>query len=621
MEFDFSFILLHISLLLIIFTIIRISRYENKSQMHYVFLINMGLICAWSIGQIMDRYNRYFHDSIEYMYIYIYFFGACFLPVSIYVTGYIYAKNSIEFKKKHILILIPPVVSYILYITNSYHNLFFIKYASNNYDIVYGMYFPIYIAVMYLYIIGGIYYLSRNIFSKSNLFSIQSLLISLSIFIPAVVNALTVVRVVPISLYSTPIAFSIGILLLYVAISKYNFFDIMPIALEYVVDNISDSYVVINRELKIVDYNKTFENKFSDFVTFDKNTSIIDTIKSYEQDRINKRAVDTNKILKYIHTAIEKERLVTFNIYLRTKNGIKYFFVEITPVIVRQNCIGSVILLKDITDYKKNLRIIRETKKQLVEKEKLASMGNLVGSLAHNLKTSIMSIRGMQEFIIDYIKDYEHLLNINEFDKKAHLDIATQIKNCTERSNKQLNYMSNILRDLRNHTKLFNENNSLTSRGFSISELVKIVNEVVQVNMRKNECVLNNEILVDENTLIYGPLYGLVQIIENLINNSIEAYKVKKGEKKIITLKIEKDNQNILIKVSDNGCGISKDIRQKIFKTMVTTKGKTGTGLGLYLCKSSINAQFMGNIRFESEEDKGTTFIISIPLKDKSEIK
>ena len=61
-------------------------------------------------------------------------------------------------------------------------------------------------------------------------------------------------------------------------------------------------------------------------------------------------------------------------------------------------------------------------------------------------------------------------------------------------------------------------------------------------------------------------------------------------------------------------CGLPKAVQGKLFKEMITTKGKNGTGLGLFMSYSNIRAHFNGNITFETAEGKGTTFYISLPI-------
>ena len=97
-----------------------------------------------------------------------------------------------------------------------------------------------------------------------------------------------------------------------------------------------------------------------------------------------------------------------------------------------------------------------------------------------------------------------------------------------------------------------------------------------------------------------------------MISNSIQAYG---GEpNKNIDLIVSKENNNLIISIQDYAGGIPQEVQNKLFKEMITTKGKNGTGLGLFMSYSTIRAHFNGNISFETEEGKGTKFNISIPI-------
>lgn len=72
----------------------------------------------------------------------------------------------------------------------------------------------------------------------------------------------------------------------------------------------------------------------------------------------------------------------------------------------------------------------------------------------------------------------------------------------------------------------------------------------------------------------------------------------------IIDFIVEKQDSSLALSIKDYGCGMSKDIQDKLFKEMITTKGKNGTGLGLFMSYSNIKAKFNGNITFESEVRK-----------------
>ena len=90
--------------------------------------------------------------------------------------------------------------------------------------------------------------------------------------------------------------------------------------------------------------------------------------------------------------------------------------------------------------------------------------------------------------------------------------------------------------------------------------------------------------------------------------------KLDKLSEKEIDLIIDKRENNIVISVKDYGTGLPGSVKDKLFKEMITTKGKNGTGLGLFMSYSTIKAHFNGNITFETEKDKGTTFNIIIPM-------
>ena len=81
-----------------------------------------------------------------------------------------------------------------------------------------------------------------------------------------------------------------------------------------------------------------------------------------------------------------------------------------------------------------------------------------------------------------------------------------------------------------------------------------------------------------------------------------------------VTLTQKKDN-NLIISVIDHGCGMTKEVQKKLFNTMITTKGKNGTGLGMFMSYSTIKGHFNGDITFETEVNKGTTFNVILPLK------
>ena len=96
-----------------------------------------------------------------------------------------------------------------------------------------------------------------------------------------------------------------------------------------------------------------------------------------------------------------------------------------------------------------------------------------------------------------------------------------------------------------------------------------------------------------------------------MISNSIQAYNGKTDQTIDMTFSIL-DNE-LIISIRDHAGGLPKKVKNKLFKEMITTKGKNGTGLGLYMSYSNIKARFNGDITFDTDKE-GTTFYIAIPM-------
>ena len=121
------------------------------------------------------------------------------------------------------------------------------------------------------------------------------------------------------------------------------------------------------------------------------------------------------------------------------------------------------------------------------------------------------------------------------------------------------------------------------------------------------------EVIVKENEQIMITTYinELVQVILNLLNNSVDALSNVKKENKKITFDIEEVGDKLLIYVSDNANGISDENLSRIFEPYFSTKGSNGTGLGLYMSQMILQKQFNGDISVETSKE-GSTFIVEI---------
>ena len=258
---------------------------------------------------------------------------------------------------------------------------------------------------------------------------------------------------------------------------------------------------------------------------------------------------------------------------------------------------------------KNNIEQIHENQNMLMEKERLASLGQLIGGIAHNLKTPIMSISGAAEGLTDLIKEYDESIGDPEVTIDDHHAIAKDMTEWVNKIKSYSEYMSDVITAVKGQAVTLSENESTS---FDLDELVKRVNILMKHELKNALIVLNIQFNTDKSTLLHGDITSLVQVINNMISNSIQAYN---GEtNKSIDLILDRKDNNIVISVKDYGIGLPDKVKQKLFKEMITTKGKNGTGLGLFMSYSTIRAHFNGHITFKSEKGKGTTFNIIIPI-------
>ena len=111
---------------------------------------------------------------------------------------------------------------------------------------------------------------------------------------------------------------------------------------------------------------------------------------------------------------------------------------------------------------------------------------------------------------------------------------------------------------------------------------------------------------------LHGNINSLIQILNNLISNAIQSYNGTPNQN--IDLNISNTDEKLIITIKDYGSGIPDNIKNRLFKEIITSKGNAGTGLGLFTSYSNLKTRFNGDLSFESEQGKGSTFKITLPI-------
>ncbi len=262
--------------------------------------------------------------------------------------------------------------------------------------------------------------------------------------------------------------------------------------------------------------------------------------------------------------------------------------------------------IQDLT--KNNINQIHNSQNMLIERERLASLGQLIGGIAHNLKTPIMSISGAAEGLTDLVNEYDSSIGDKEVTEQDHHDIAKDMSSWIEKIKTYTEYMSDVITAVKGQAVNFS---STTNISFYMDELLKNITILMRHELKNALVSLNITNNVPPTTYINGDVNCLVQVINNMVSNAIQSYNGKPDQSIELILNVK--NNNIVIDVKDHGPGIPKEVQEKLFKEMITTKGKNGTGLGLFISYSTIKAHFNGDIVCKSDKN-GTTFSIILPL-------
>ena len=230
----------------------------------------------------------------------------------------------------------------------------------------------------------------------------------------------------------------------------------------------------------------------------------------------------------------------------------------------------------------------------LIHQSKMATMGEMIGVIAHQLKQplNILSL---------YCNDVQDSYTYNEIDDKFIADFSKNTK-------EQIKFLSETIDNFRD---FFNP--SKQKRVFEIKDAINKSITLMGNQFEMNKIDLKLDVSDEK---VYGIETELEQVILNVLSNSIDAFKEREIKNRQIDIKVlSKQSYTILI-MEDNAGGVKEESLEKIFDPYYTTKS-TGTGTGLYMVKLVIKNSFQGDLKINNSE-KGLRYIIALPQEEES---
>lgn len=597
---------------LIITVIIEITMFgyikkKSNRRTPVVKAFKYSTLCMmlWCIGLIVQiliiNYTNINPLFVDY-FIYI---PVVFTPVALFFVAISFTKqDEVNIRHKYDYLFIIPFITIFVLWTNTVHSLFYKVYSINPADTVFGPYFYVHSLYTYGLFAVDLFIMLKNSIRNTGVFSRQSLLIAFGFSIPIIVNLLGMTAL-KMNIYVTPISFVFSFGFIAFAIFKYDFLNISPIALKRIVNQMSDLYIVLNKDYQISDCNVPFERVLG----VRKEKIIGKSLSDLDFDK--KIVIKNKKIGTYLELVQTNKNVYTIDASL--KDNSKFFSIEMSGIYSQNHCVGILILFKDTTQHILDMETLKQNQNTLMERERLATLGQMVGGIAHNLKTPIMSIAGAMNGLEDLINEYDSSIDDPEVTANDHHEIAKDMREWITKVNSYDSYMSDIITAVKGQAVNMTDDNPTV---FTIKELLSRINILMKHELKNAGVTLNTLIRVSEDDEIHGNINSLVQVINNLISNAIQSYGGKPNG--IIDLIIEKKSDSIILQVIDHGSGIPEDVQKKLFSEMITTKGHNGTGLGLFMSYSTIKGHFNGDMNFTSKVGSGTTFNVILPITSKS---
>lgn len=276
-------------------------------------------------------------------------------------------------------------------------------------------------------------------------------------------------------------------------------------------------------------------------------------------------------------------------------------------------------LLQQKEDLQHALSELRETQSQLIQSEKMASLGELTAGIAHEIQNPLNFVNNFSEVNAELIEELKtELIKTNgERDIELEKELLTDISQNLEKINFHGKRADAIVKGMLQHSRTSTGQKEPTDLNALADEYLRLSYHGLRAKDKSFNATMITE-FDDSIQKVKLVAQDIGRVLLNLFNNAFYAVNEKKKSmdenyKPTVTVKTKNTGAEILVTVSDNGNGIPQKVIDKIFQPFFTTKPTgEGTGLGLSLSYDIIKAHG-GTLEVETEEGKFSTFIVSLP--------
>ena len=508
----------------------------------------------------------------------IQYFSACYLPLFIVIFSFHHCRVTLPKAFIFLLTLMETIVLVFVW-TCEYNNAFYTSltlvdkdgfvYLTATHGPIWFLYIGSYIIILLMVIGVTIYRISHT--PKG--FRINYYIICISSLLPAI--AYILFKTNNTNNYDpTSLVYLIVCLMLYFSIYRLQFFGLIDLARENVIDNMKEAFIVVDENFNLLDCNGAAKKLFPDL-----------------RKLVNQGNIACIPLLVDIFS---DDTFTEFEL-----NG-RYYEKHITPLgTTRLTVNGSCAIVVDVTQTHHYVdELINANSEALAANE---TKSRYLANVSHEIRTPMNAIVGFSELIL-------------------HQDASNQVYEYAKDINDAAHALLAVINDILDLSKIEAGKLKLTTGNYTTTELLGNVISIINLQATNKNLVFHVDINPNLPKELFGDIVHLRQILLNILTNA-----VKYTEQGSISLEVTfaanstySDTINMIIRIKDTGIGINPEDIPTLFDEFTRIENNKqiteGSGLGLAICKNLVNLM-EGTIEVESELGQGSTFTVTVPQK------
>lgn len=247
---------------------------------------------------------------------------------------------------------------------------------------------------------------------------------------------------------------------------------------------------------------------------------------------------------------------------------------------------------------------LSETRSELVQSEKMASLGRMVAGFAHEINTPVGVAVGAVSQNEEGLRRIDALLTTDEVDEAQ---LRSELDGLREGGALALSNLQRAARLVQSFKRTSTDQTSEEPRVLVVRELFTDVLFTLHNVLKR--LPIQTHVECEPNLKIHGPAGLLEQVITNLVLNAVQHAFDNGARSGNVTLRASRSGNQLVMQCEDDGCGMPADQAQRVFEPFYTTRrGQGGTGLGLYVCYQIASTQLGGTLHCTSTPGKGSLF-------------